>query len=257
MSPTDLRSALGQGLPALFECSPAPGDGVRVRTPMTYPDGTVVDVFVLERDGSFTLTDFGETLGWLRMQAVNPRLTRKQTAMVQDVCQALDVRLRRSELVLRAGAAEELAETVARLAQAAVRVSDIWFTLRTGESGAAAQIGAWLADKDIDFESSVRREGGSGSTWTLDYRTRTESRTSLVFLLSTATRSAARRVSAHVASGWIDLSHLKAQSETAFVSLFDDTNDVWRGEDFRVLGELSEVAFWSRPDELERILRAA
>ena len=47
----------------LFECAPAAREGVRVRTPFMYPDGGMIDVFVLSRDGRLQITDFGEALG--------------------------------------------------------------------------------------------------------------------------------------------------------------------------------------------------
>ena len=71
-------------------------------------------------------------------------------------------------------------------------------------------------------------------------------------------RGAARRVVEHVLAGCVDLSHLRiSQPHLAFVSLFDDTEDVWREEDFSLLEQQSVVAGWSRPDEFERILLAA
>jgi hypothetical protein len=42
-----------------------------------------------------------------------------------------------------------------------------------------------------------------------------------------------------------------------FISLFDDTSDVWTEEDFRLVEDLSTVTRWSRPDEFEGELRAA
>ncbi|MCY4093419.1 MAG: DUF1828 domain-containing protein [Caldilineaceae bacterium] len=36
-----------------------------MRTPMLYPNGSVVDVFVLERNDGFLFTDFGDALDWL------------------------------------------------------------------------------------------------------------------------------------------------------------------------------------------------
>ncbi|AIA55747.1 hypothetical protein Acaty_c1888 [Acidithiobacillus caldus ATCC 51756] len=47
------------------------------------------------------------------------------------------------------------------------------------------------------------------------------------------------------------------QPRLTFVSLFDDTEDVWQDEDFRLVQDLSTVARWSRPDEFETDLRAA
>ena len=70
-------------------------------------------------------------------------------------------------------------------------------------------------------------------------------------VLSTASRAAARGIVEHVTSEWHDLSHLKLGPEAVgFISLFDDTLDVWSPEDFRLVEELSDLAFWSRPDEL-------
>lgn len=79
-----------------------------------------------------------------------------------------------------------------------------------------------------------------------------------MFVLATGSRSAARRVTEHVLAGWHDLAHLQTgPSALSFVSLFDDTSDVWADEDFRLVEPLSEIARWSEPDEVERLLKAA
>ena len=115
----------------------------------------------------------------------------------------------------------------------------------------------FVATRNTD-DRAVRQHGRSGQSWTVDYQTRTDDRTSLIFLLSTGSRGAARRIAEHVLAGFVDLSHLKvSQSHLAFVSLFDDTEDVWREEDFGLVEQQSQVARWSRPDEFERILLAA
>ena len=71
-------------------------------------------------------------------------------------------------------------------------------------------------------------------------------------------RGAALRVAEHVLAGYGDLSHLNvSQHHLAFVSLFDETEDVWREKDFSLVEQQSIVALWPRPDEFERILLAA
>ena len=261
MNSTSLCAAIRDGLPALFECTPAPREGVRVRTPMMYPDGGIVDIFVLEREDSYVLTDFGEALAWLRMQTVNPRRTPKQLGLIQDVCQTLGVELRHGQLILRSLSFDELSDGVTRLAQAVVRVSDIWFTMRMRSfESTSDEVNEWLIERDISFDSGVRHRGRSGRDWTIDFQTYTHRQTSLIFLLSTGSRSAANRITDHVVAGCIDLRHpqihqLHADS-VSLVSLFDDTSDVWRDGDFRLASEVSEVALWSQQDRLETILRA-
>jgi hypothetical protein len=80
----------------------------------------------------------------------------------------------------------------------------------------------------------------------------------LVSVLSTGSRSAAARVVEHVVATWYDLNQLKVgQQSLEFVSLFDDTLDVWRPEEFRLVEEISTVARWSAQDELLAVLDAA
>ena len=259
MNVNELCISIGQSLPPLFECSPAPQEGVRVRTPLLYPDGGVVDVFVLERGNGYTVTDFGDALGWLGLQSVSQRRSPKQQALVQDVCQTLRIELVQDQLVLRNVLNYALAESVLRIAQAAVRVSDLWFTLRSQSLQTTAdEVDEWLREKQIPYERAMQKQGRSTRTWTVDFETYANNRTSLVFLLSTGTRGAVRRLAEHVLAACVDLNYLKTtQQGLSFVSLFDDTEDVWRAEDFSLLSEHSEIARWSRPDEFERLLRAA
>ena len=148
MNSERLCHSIAGTLPDLFECSPAPQEGVRVRTPLMYPDGGLVDVFVLEHGGQYRVTDFGETLGWLRMQSVSARRSPRQRRMIEDTCQTLGVELHRGQLVLRLGTVDVIAEAVVRLAQAAVRVSDLWFTLRTrAVETASDEVDEWLVEK--------------------------------------------------------------------------------------------------------------
>ena len=257
MNPLEICVFLGESLPPLFECSPAPLEGVRVRTPMMYPDGGIVDVFVLERDDGYSVTDFGEALGWLYLQSVSRNRTRRQQLLIEDVCQTLSVELFRGQLILRNARTDELGDAVIRMAQAVVRVSDIWFTMRSQSLQTTSdEVEEWLGEKRIPYERGVRQQGRSSKDWTIDFRTRTE-RTSLIFLLGTGTRGAVSRITEHVLAGCVDLSYLKStHPNLTFVSLFDDTQDVWRDQDFRLVEDHSEVAYWSRPDTLERILVA-
>ena len=218
-----------------------------------------MDVFVLENGGRNMVTDFGEALGWLRMQSRGGHRSSNQNQMIEDTCQTLGVELHRGQLVLRLEEGDATGEAVLRLAQAVVRVSDIWFTLRKrSPETTAIKVNNWLNNKNIPFQRSVRHPGKSGRSWTIDYRTDTVKRTSFVFLLSTSSRSAVRRLTEHALAGWVDLNHLKANHpQLIFVSLFDDTKNIWQEGDFGLVEQHSEVARWSQPDEFERILKAA
>ena len=160
MNYNELCVSIGQSLPPLFVCSPAPQEGVRVRTPMLYPDGDVVDVFVLERGSSYTVTDFGDALGWLGLQSVSRQRSPKQRMLIQDVCQTLRIELFQDQLVLRQVMKDVVGESVLRVAQAAVRVSDLWFTFRSQSfQNTADEVDEWLREKQIPFDRQVTKHG--------------------------------------------------------------------------------------------------
>lgn len=177
MTSESVCSSLEASLSPSFACSPAPEGAVRVRTPLMYPDGGMVDVFVIEREGRLTISDFGESLGWLRMQSSAGRRSPKQSRLVEDVCQTLGLELERGELLFRAAEGAPVADSLLRVAQGVVRVSDLWFTLRSRVRATAVdEIDDWLGERGIDHERGVKRPGRSGRNWTVDFVARTLAR---------------------------------------------------------------------------------
>ena len=93
-----------------------------------------------------------------------------------------------------------------------------------------------MQEKQIQFDRLVKFAGRSGREWQVDFQTRTADRSALICVLASGSRAAARRVSEHVLASWYDLNLLKASSQPMrFVSLFDDTLDVWGEEDFHLV----------------------
>lgn len=241
------------GMGELFECSPINGY-TRIRTPYLYPDGDVIDLFLTEDGG--TLTDLGETLGWLRMQTVANRKTARQRRLIEDVRLTQGVEFFRGMLMVRVRRMEDISDAVSRLSQAALRVADLWFTFR-GQTAASIndEVEEFLEEREIKFERGEKLAGRSGNTWNVDFHVRAADHSSLVNVLSTGSRATARRVVEHTVATWYDLSHLRLGPEgLKFISLFDDELDVWGPEAFEFVGGLSDIAYWSRKDDLTELL---
>jgi Domain of unknown function DUF1828 len=252
---TNPCEAIQQSVGKLFTCSPLNGY-TRIRTPFLYPDGDVIDVYLKETDGVVTLTDLGETLRWLRMQSLSSRRSPKQQKLVEDVCLTHGLELFRGMLVLRATEGQSIGNTVTRLAQGALRVADLGLTMRTRSVDSATdEVEEFLKEKSVPFQRGETLVGRSGKSWQIDFHTRSPHKSSLVCLLSTGSKGAARSITDHVVATWYDLNHLKLGPEALqFVSLFDDTLDVWSTEDFRLVDDISEIARWSkREDFAEKI----
>jgi len=258
MSEQSICREITAGVGELFQCSPH-GDYERVRTPFLYPDGDNIDLFCQRSAETLTVSDLGETTRWLRMQSVSPRRSPKQRALIEDTCLTHGVEFYRGMLIARVRPGDAIAPVITRVGQAALRVADLWFTFRTRSvESIADEVSDFLIERNLRFERGSKLAGRSGRTWFPDFHVRAPLRSSLVYVLSTGTRSAARSVSEHVLAAWYDLNHLAAGPEALrFVSLFDDTADVWATEDFSLVEGLSTIARWSRPDEFADLLAEA
>lgn len=248
---------LERNLGAHFSCTEM-RSYTRVRTPFLYPDGDVIDLYVREQAGEMTVTDLGETLRWLRAQSLSNQRSPKQNKLIEDICLNHGLELYRGMLQARVKTGEDFAGVVLRVAQGAFRVADLWFTMRTRSvESVADEVELFLRENNVAAERAPTLVGRSGRTWRPDFRTRTPQRSSLVSILSTGSRAAARNVAEHVLAEWYDLSHLRVGQESLyFVSLFDDTMDIWSEQDFNLLRDLSEVARWSQPEEFLRVVKA-
>ena len=121
-------NGLHGSLSDIFKCTETPSGAVRIRTKLTYPDGTLIDLFLMGRDdGAVVVTDYGDTIGWLRMQSARG-LTRGQNRKIARVCRSLDVARAQNRLTVIAQDRRSLGEPVARVAQATVLISHIGFS---------------------------------------------------------------------------------------------------------------------------------
>ena len=254
MNHRDIQDEIG----ALFTCTEH-GDYQRIRTPYLYPDGDNIDLFCAVDGDMVIVTDLAETTGWLWMQSQSRRRSPKQNRLIEDTCVTHGVEFYRGMLQARCRPGDSLAAAVTRVAQAALRVSDLWFTFRTRAfESVTDEVAAYLTERALPFDRAEKLVGRSGRDWTIDFRIRTGERSALVYVLSTGNRSSAPKVTEHVLAAWHDLYHLATGAEALhFVSLFDDTADVWATADFHLVESLSTVSRWSKPDEFAEVLTEA
>ena len=239
----------------LFTCTDQ-GEYLQIRTPYLYPNGDIIDLFCKSEGDTVTVTDLAETTGWLRMRSLSARRSPNQNRLIQDAGITHGVEFYQGMLQARCRPGDDLAAVINRVGQAALRVSDLWFTLRYRVSQSITEeVADYLDERRLEYDRSKRLVGRSMRYWDVDFHVRAPNHSSLVYVLSTGNRAAAQRVTDHVVAAWYDLSDLAVGREPLhFVSLVDDIADVWREEEFQRLEPLSTVALWSRPDEFVKVL---
>jgi hypothetical protein len=253
---------LAAQLGGMFKCSQLE-EYTRIRTPFLYPDGDVVDIFLAKTENGPAITDLGESMRWLRSQTVALKRSPKQRLLIQDVCMTHAVQLMSGMLVAYVNKDTDFADVSMRVAQAAVRVADVSFTMRTRLSlSAMDEVDDYLRERNILFEKAIPVQGQSGRIWTIDFAIPANDQVSYVKVLSAGSRASSKSVVNETVTAWYDLRGVRSthlyHKNVRKVALFDDTSDVWEPSDFEMVGSLSDgVAKWSNPDEFERIVGTA
>lgn len=258
MTTDDLCRHIQDGLSSQYDCTVTKRGAVRVQTPMLLPDGDGIDVFVIERDGRIVVSDFGDALGWLETQSRTGRLSDGQEQMMQDVLDTIGVRLEQGRLSLHCDHPHELADAVAKVGQAALRVADIWFTFRNQAfRSTAEEVDEWLRRQEIPFRPRERVPGRSSRKWTIDFATIAPLPPSYVFLLSAWDRGTSNRLVDHVVAACADLSRAgPPDASPQLVSLFDDEAGIWDEVHYRQLEPFAALARWSDRLSFEELLRS-
>lgn len=115
-----LQSLLG----AAFHCNGIDGGRVKIRTPFLCPDGTFIDVVWQNDDDEPTVSDAGETLGWMY---VTGRIADDSDPVFNEgydaACETYGLEKRGSTLFCRVTDSGDLALAVVNLCQAIVALT--------------------------------------------------------------------------------------------------------------------------------------
>ena len=258
MTDADLQDAIRAQLLDEFHLSgPLPG-GIRIATPLLYPDNDVVDVFVRVEDGEFIATDYGEAMARLRMHCWDDRLSPNQQQHLDGIAPVDRLQFDGGPISYRCASLSEIGSAIMFVAQAAARVADLrWIDGHPVDGTASSDVQRWFRHREIAFTSGVRVAGRSGHEYTVDFDVAVPPLHSLVFHLRTSDPDSAPRIAEHAYIGCRDIRDaLPEPARCQLVSLFHCDSAPWTDEDFNRLATVSHVARWTDRDEFERILRA-
>ncbi len=253
--------SLIKGFSLVRSCDQVQSGAIRLSTPFRYPDGSFIDVFLVQLAdlfNRFQLTDYGQTTGQLLDMQVAPGGTKKRRQFIEDVCATLGVEQSGGEFRIEFDEKDlsTLPELIVRLGQACVRASDLALTQRfRNVSVFRDDLEEFIAGVEVPYESGVVLPGRFKKDVPIDFLIHGARAVSAVQTLSTANEQAGHRLANEVFRRWYDLRDHRAKHN--FVTIFDTTTDIFRPDDLGRIGDLSAVlGFPAESDEIRTVLAA-
>jgi hypothetical protein len=234
------------GFSLVEQCDTVRNGMVRISTPFRYPNGSNIDLFLrIEKPllpESIILSDYGQTANYLADLHIKPWATKKRRQLIEDVCATLGIEQNAGQFLVRLDAQRlnEFSDSIVRLAQACVRISDLAYTQRIQTVGTfQEEIEEYISGIELQYEPEVSLTGIYGKEVKVDFRTQGKKVTSLIQTLATANPVRAHFISIEAFRRWFDLQEHKAFNQ--FITLYDSTNKVFREEDLSRLNDMSLV----------------
>lgn len=147
----------------------------------------------------------------------------------------------------------DLVSAIMRLSQAVVQVRDLLFTMRYGAGTAFnEEVEEFFTQREIRYETNRTILGRSGQQYSVDFFVERR-RPALVQTLSGGSAGYADILVSKTVRMWYDIS--RADGRFEYVSVMDDSLDVWKRSHFELLADLSRLTTWSERENLVSLLR--
>jgi len=248
MNCAELREKALATLPILFHCQEENGH-LKIATPYLYPDGDYIDLYLVETPAGLYFTDLGETIGYLADHGISLKQSPKRWKIVSDVLLTQGVEFFQGELRMPLEGWDKAAWRVTRLGQAIIQISDLVFTLRLSAlSTFKEEVQEYWIEFRIPYDIDYVVVGGSGESYKIDFYVPASPRPWLIETLSSRSQSYANALVSQAVRTWHDLH--RVDGRYGYLSLIDDSTDVWKSEWFDQLSDFSEVIVWSEREKL-------
>ena len=258
-------SELVKSFSLVKDCTALPNGTLRLATAFRYPNGSFVDLFI-RRDESlfpgYVITDFGQTAVYLRNLHIKIDSTRKRKQTLDDICEALNVHRQDNQIFVAVADNEvdSIPETMARLAQACIRISDLSYMQRFPMSASfKEEVEEFIEGAEFEYEPDIPIPGKYGKLVVVDFQVHGQ-RDSLLKTLSTRNPATAHELMNEILRCWVDLAEYVKDHK--LVTIIDDRDmpykdKLYRKDDLARIGDFSKLfAFPSQQEEIKELLAA-
>ena len=224
---------------------------LRIRTPLRYSDGGLVELYVEARSSRLIITDFGESFRFLRTYGLDPLRSAVRRNIVDLALELGGATVDQDALEIAVENAEDLVGALLRLGQVVTRVSDLALSARGALTATFPDtVEEFIRSGAPDVE--VKRNefiDGNATVHSFDLVTRSPRGTRILAALSAISASGAGAQTAFTIRKFADIAALGASAPKR-ITIVDDSADVWSDSLRRELSNYSDVIDWERRDEL-------
>jgi hypothetical protein len=236
----------------LYECREEDGY-LTIVTPFEHADGDYIELYLVEENDRLILTDHAETLAILASYGFELKRSVKRARLLDSILKAANVHIFQGALRIEVESMADLIPAIVRLSQASVQAGDLLFTMRYGAGTAfKEEVEEFLVERQLRYQTNYRVFGRSQQQYSVDFYIERR-RPVLLQTLSSGSTNYVETLISKTVRMWYDITRVDGRYE--YVSLLDDSVDVWKPSHMELLSDLSKVVAWGERENVISLLR--
>ncbi len=245
----ELSNVLVQHFASQLQCI-VTEERMRIVTPFQRPGGDLIDIYVREQsDGSFVVSDLGESIGFLVSMGYDPREGGNSSFLLRHIRDAHGVDLQTARGVVRLEVERDgIGEAVQRCLDASIAISHMLYLARSSAPVTLGdEVETSLVQLKVSYRADARIKGESGRVFRVDFAVRgaQSQHDGLIRMLSAESTSGRLQAVNAAYRLWSEVGKL-----TAFAaSVVDDRYQEWPTEDMEALTSVSTVYHWGSQEQ--------
>lgn len=247
-----MTSSIGRILP----CTPMMQGEFQISTPLLFPDGDYISIFVRQQGARFLVTDAGELAHCLVSNDISLNLTARRREILDEILIVNTTRFEHGEVFAVVEEPEDLPFAIFRVAQSVARGSDMIYSRRfsRGPNKFTEQVATFFEREDIEFTQQYSLDDVFGQSWVFDFLISTGS-FKLVQTLSTNQQKYAETLINKAIRQWDAMGRTPVNAKS--ITMVNDEPGIWRPEALHQLTHHCQVIPFSDRYSYLDVLRAA
>ncbi len=222
---SEFNRIFAEGLPSAFKCTL--GDNrLSIRTPLMYPNGAYVVVYIEETELDYRITDLGGLVHFWVSEGIYTKLSRTRQIILDDIMLTNTVRFIDDEIFTGVDNVADIPFAIMRVAQTVARASDIVYTKRiTFPETFNASVSDFFIENKLDFVEQYSIEDPYGELWMFDFLIHSGHK-KLIKTIATDNKSYSEALVNRTIRQWDAVKRVGIVYEK--ITVYDSSRSVWK-----------------------------
>ncbi len=242
-------------LPDAFLCRKLTNGTTKVTTPLVFPCGDAIDIFITKDAEYYTISDLGSCIQYLELPLAD-KLSANQISAINNRCQSDGLMFINGEVAIQTKNERMLAVFAISVANTIVKLCESTLLRAKVENEFVSRVESLLEESGIAYARQLKFKAASGMKRVIDFTLSSKNEQALLKCIHA--KSAIRYATNEAATTFLDVSNTPVYNAYKKLVIVDDTANQWDTSYIRSMKQSADtVLLWSQRSSVVKFMKDA